>query len=284
MSDLRIVRDLLALSTAYLEERGCDNPRLDAEVLMGHVLKVDRLHLYLNLDRPLETEEVDKYRCLIGLRGRRNPVAYLTGTKEFYSNEYKVTEDVLVPRPETELLVDQAVARIKTLDLPQVLDLGTGSGIIGVSIALLVPQSQVLAVDISQPALDIARENADRLGVTDQLSFLQSDMFEKIPERKFHLICSNPPYIPSLDLEMVEKEVQLEPQIALDGGPDGLDFYRTLTSEAPQYLHKGGFLILEIGYDQGKAIADLATVHGFSNCQILQDYAGNDRVVIMRWD
>lgn len=283
MSDLRIVRDLLALSTTYLDKQGCANPRLDAEVLLGHVLKVDRLHLYLNLDRPLESKEVDEYRRLVGMRGRRHPVAYLTGLREFYSNQYKVTEDVLVPRPETELLVDQAVARTQTLNSPQILDIGTGSGIIAISIALLVPQSQVLAVDISQSAINIARENAGRLKVNDQLSFLQSNMFASIPEQKFDLICSNPPYIPSGDLKKLEREVLLEPQIALDGGSDGLDFYRILTNEAPRYLHKGGALIVEIGYDQGETVVNLAKSKAFRNCQVLQDYGGNDRVVMMEW-
>lgn len=283
MSDLRIVRDLLNLSAKYLEQQGCANPRLDAELLLGHVLKKDRLYLYINLDRPLETYELDAYRRLIGLRGRRIPVSYLTGSREFYSNEYHVTEDVLVPRPETEILVEHGIALIEEVDAPQVLELGTGSGVIAISIALSVPQSQVVAVDISQAALGVAQKNADRLGVIDRLSFLRSDMFANIPDQKFDLICSNPPYIPSEDLKNLGEEVKQEPQLALDGGTDGLDFYRILTKEAPNYLKQGGSLILEIGYDQGEAVTNLGLENGFQECQIIKDYADKDRVVIMAW-
>lgn len=283
MSRLYTVQELITLSTHYLSEKGCASSRLDAEVLMAHVLNSDRVHLYMNLDRPLEKDEVDTYRRLIGLRGRRVPVAYLTGRKEFYGLEFWVSEAVLIPRPETELLVDEALTLLQAAASPRVLDLGTGSGVIGITIAFRLKQASVLAVDISAAALDIAQRNADRLQVADQLSFLQSDMFSRIPHEQFDLICANLPYIPTLELENLEQEVRQEPMLALDGGPDGLACYKRLIEEAPDYLAPGGHVLMEIGHDQRQAVAALAAARGYSSCLAKQDYAGRDRVVILKW-
>ncbi|HKM16811.1 MAG: peptide chain release factor N(5)-glutamine methyltransferase [Firmicutes bacterium] len=283
MSKLYTVQELVALSTTYLKGKGCQSPRLDAEVLMAHVLNSDRVHLYMNLDRPLEKGEVDAYRRLIGLRGRRTPVAYLTGSKEFYGLEFVVSEAVLIPRPETELLVGEALAMLESISNPRVFDLGTGSGVIAVTVAFHHKQASVLAVDISEAALEIARTNADRLQVADQLSFLQSDMFSRIPCEKFDLICANLPYIPSCDLENLDQEVRQEPIKALDGGQDGLDYYRILIEHAPGYLTAGGCALLEIGEGQRDTIVDLAAKRGYSQCLVKQDYAGKDRVVVLRW-
>ncbi|NLM68953.1 MAG: peptide chain release factor N(5)-glutamine methyltransferase [Firmicutes bacterium] len=283
MAKLYTVQELVNISTAYLRDKGCDSPRLDAEVLMAHVLKADRVHLYMNLDRPLEKAEVDAYRRLIGLRGRRVPVAYLTGRKEFYGVEFIVSEAVLIPRPETEILVDQALTLLQSKTAPLVLDVGTGSGAIAITLALQLQQVRVVAVDISREALKIAEQNADRLNVADRLSFLQSDMLSQVPPQRFDLICSNPPYIPTGDLEHLEQEVQLEPQLALDGGQDGLDFYRVLIQQAPRYLTSGGHLLVEIGFDQAEQVLELARRRGFAHCRVVQDYAGKDRVVIMQW-
>jgi len=280
---LYTVQELVTLSENYLASKGCKTPRLDAEILLAHVLGMDRLHLYLNLERPLEKDEVDAYRQLIGRRGKRVPVAYLTGKKEFYGREFEVNESVLIPRPETEILIDQAVSVLKTMPSPRILDMCTGSGVIAITLAHLVPQAHVLAVDISSEALAIAKRNADRLGVGDQLSFLQSDMFTSLPQQQFDLVCANPPYIPSDDWENLDQEVKLEPKIALDGGQDGLDYYRIIIAKAPLYLTVGGTLIMEIGWNQGQAVTALAQARGFVNCRIVPDYAGKDRVVVMQW-
>lgn len=283
MSRLYTVQELITLSTTYLNDKGCQSPRLDAEVLMAHVLESDRVHLYMNLDRPLEKGEVDAYRRLIGLRGRRVPVAYLTGRKEFYGLEFVVSDAVLIPRPETELLVDEALNLLQLIQNPEVLDIGTGSGVIAVTLAFHIKQASVLAVDISEAALEIARTNADRLKVADQLSFLHSDLFKEVPDQKFDLICANLPYIPSHDLENLDQEVQQEPKQALDGGRDGLDYYRVLIEHAPDYLADEGHVLMEIGYDQKQMVLDLAAKRGYSSCSVKQDYAGKDRVVILRW-
>lgn len=283
MSKLRTVLELLNLGSGYLEQQGCPTPRLDAEVLLCHVLNMDRVQLYVNFDRPLEVSEIDQYRYLIGWRGRRVPVSYLLGKREFYSKEFKVTRDVLIPRPETEILVEQAIKLVQPFIMPRVIDLGTGSGVIAVSLALQISEIQVLAADISSQALAVAQENATLLGVEEKITFLQSDLFKKIPNDKYHLICSNPPYIPTKDLSTLEPEVRLEPKIALDGGIDGLDFYRRIIAQAPEYLISGGHLVLEIGWDQGAKVIELGRTAGFVNCQIIPDYAGKDRVVTLTW-
>ena len=283
MSKLRTVLELLNLGSGYLEQQGCPTPRLDAEVLLCHVLNMDRVQLYVNFDRPLEVSEIDQYRYLLGWRGRRVPVSYLLGKREFYSKEFKVTRDVLIPRPETEILVEQAIKLVQPFIMPRVIDLGTGSGVIAVSLALQISEIQVLAADISSQALAVAQENATLLGVEEKITFLQSDLFQKIPNDKYHLICSNPPYIPTKDLSTLEPEVRLEPKIALDGGIDGLDFYRRIIAQAPEYLISGGHLVLEIGWDQGAKVIELGRTAGFVNCQIIPDYAGKDRVVTLTW-
>lgn len=283
MSNIRTVLDLIQLGSGYLEQQGCGNPRLDAEVLLCDVLDMDRVQLYVNFERPLEEEELDKYRRLIGLRGRRVPVSYLIGKKEFYSKDYKITRDVLIPRPETEILVELAVKLVQPFVTPKVIDLGTGSGIIGISLALLLPDASILAVDISEKALLVAEENAINLGVTEQVAFLQSDLFKTVPQDKYALICSNPPYIPTRELDELEPEVQQEPRLALDGGVDGLDFYHKIVAQAPQYLIPGGNLVMEIGWEQGLSVTAIGEANGFINCEVFQDYAGKDRVVKMEW-
>jgi release factor glutamine methyltransferase len=207
----------------------------------------------------------------------------LTGRKEFYGRDFVVNEAVLLPRPETEILVDQALTLLQSKPEPQVLDIGTGSGVIAITLALQFKDARVIAVDISKEALELAELNADRLHAADRLSFLQSDMFSQVPAQAFDLICSNPPYIPSDNLEDLEQEVMREPKQALDGGRDGLDYYRILIEHAPNYLKAGGYLLVEIGWDQAGQILALAQRRGFGDCQVVQDYAGKDRVVIMKW-
>ena len=277
-------QELINLSTEYLSKYNCSTPRLDAEVLLAHVLDTDRLHLYMNLDYPLEEMELKMYRRLIGQRGRRIPVAYLIGYKEFYAQEFIITQDVLVPRPETEILVEQAVKTAKNFQAPRILDLGTGSGIIAISIAVSAPLSWVLAVDISEAALETAAKNADRLAIIDQLSFLKSDMFSDIPSQKFDIICSNPPYIPTRELDNLDKEIQFEPRMALDGGEDGFKYHKILINNSPDYLTSGGLLIIEIGFDQADQVIDLGKERGFLHDKTVQDYSGKDRVVVMQWN
>lgn len=281
------IQELLAISTQYLSEKGCASPRLDAELLLGHVLGMSRLDLYLNLQKPLTTQEVDEYRQCIGRRGRRVPVAYITGTKEFYSLDFKVTPAVLIPRPETELLVEEVVraahSRLTAGKRPvRILDLGTGSGAVAIAVARQDPDFLVTAVDISPDALIIARENAESLEVVEQVEFIESDLFSKV-RGSFDVICSNPPYVTEDEMRQLQPEVAFEPAQALHGGVDGLDYYRRIFHEAPGFLERPGAVMVEIGADQGQAVSTIAQQAGFEVEKVVVDYQGHDRVVVAVW-
>lgn len=277
------IGELINLSAGYLEEKGSSSPRLDAELLLGHVLDLDRLSLYLNFDKPLTKGEVDQYRRLIGLRARRIPVAYLTGEREFYSLPFQVNENVLIPRPETEFVVDKVLEQLTPGEPARILELGTGSGAIAIAIARQDPDFQVTAVDISRKALETARENAVRLEVDSQVTFLESDLFQNV-SGKYFVICSNPPYIRRGDLAQLPPEVGYEPVQALDGGQDGLDFYRRIFNQAASFLEQPGFVVLEIGWDQADQVRALGEAGGFTWLETVKDYGGRDRVVVLRWE
>lgn len=284
----RTVLELLRLTTSYLAGRGVDSPRLDAEVLLAHVLAMDRVGLYVNFDRPLELAEVDDYREAVARRGRREPVAYITGEKEFMGRPFAVSDAVLIPRPETELLAEAVLKDLRihgTAEPPRLLDMGTGSGIIAITLAILLPEALVTAVDLSAAALAIAASNADRHGVADRVRFVCSDLFARLPVgSRFHYIVSNPPYIPDSELRTLPPEVQKEPSLALSAGPDGLALIRRLVAEALSRLEPGGLLALEIGADQGAAVRELAGKLGYSSCEVLRDYAGHERVALLHLD
>ena len=285
MSELQhSVGELIRLSTQYLSEKGCASPRLDAEVLLGHVLGLSRVELYLNLDKPLTNEEVDQYRILIGRRGQRIPVAYLTGNREFYSLPLTVQPGVLIPRPETELLVEKVIQLVSG-DLDEtisILELGTGSGAIALALACESPCIQVTAVDISPTALETAKLNAEKLEVADQIYLIQSDLLKEV-DGTYSVICSNPPYIPSQEMLTLQPEVSREPKVALDGGEDGLTFYRRIMDQAASFLEQPGFVVLEIGWNQGDAVRQIGENKGFQWLETIPDYGGHDRVVVFQW-
>lgn len=276
------IGELINLSAGYLQEKGCSSPRLDAELLLGHVLGLDRLSLYLNFDKPLTSQEVDAYRRLIGRRGQRIPLAYLTGEREFYSLPLLVNEAVLIPRPETEFVVDKVLELLEPGRPGRILELGTGSGAIAVALACQDPDIQVTAVDISPEALEVARANAQRLEVAGQITFLESDLFQRV-SGTFQVICSNPPYIKRDDLGKLAPEIAYEPAVALDGGADGLDFYRRIFRQAASFLGEPGFVVLEIGWDQAREVRALGEEAGLTWLQTVQDYGGRDRVVVFQW-
>ncbi len=283
MSATRTVMKLISISADYLDKQGCVSSRLDAEVLLAHVLAMNRLQLYLNFDRPLETEEIDAYRQLIGLRARRTPVSYLIGKKEFYSRDFLVNSQVLIPRPETEILVEEALQLAKTISTPRILDLGTGTGIIGITLVLELLEGQIVASDVSKQALEVARENAIQHGVIDQIELVRSDLFGQLAGYTFDIICSNPPYIPTNIIYTLEQEVRQEPLSALDGGEDGLDYYRQILNQARDHLCDRGYLVLEIGWNQADAVKTLGEARGFSWHKTVSDYGGKDRVVVLQW-
>jgi release factor glutamine methyltransferase len=266
-----------------LAAAGLDSARLDAEVLLSHALGIDKTELYLAIDAPLNLDGQRRYRDLLLRRERREPVAYITGRKEFWSLDFIVTPDVLIPRPETELLVEVALERSKACaerSQLKILDLGTGSGAIAVSLARELPEARLTSVDISPAALAVACRNGERQHVANRISFGRGDLFEVVCGT-FDLIVANPPYVRRAELARLPPEIrEWEPVGALDGGVDGLDFYRRIIAEAHRYLVTGGHLILEIGADMGAAVTELFTRAGcYESSCVYQDYAGKDRII-----
>ena len=281
MQELWTIGRILKWTEQYFKEKGIESPRLDAEVLLSHILGRERIYLYVHFDEPLEPAELARYREAIKQRVQRVPIAYIIGEKEFMGLTFKVTEDTLVPRPDTEILVQAAIERLRARgDAPRFADIGTGTGAICLSVLHFLPKAQADTVDISPAARAIAEENAAALEVADRVTFHTGDLLAPLAGQCYDAILSNPPYIPDGDIAALAPEVRLkEPRTALAGGKDGLDFYRRLTADAPAHLKDGGFLAVEVGIHQAAPVAALA-VPAFSRTEILKDYAGIERVVI----
>lgn len=274
---------ILEWTKQYFTDKGVENPRLDAEVLLCAVLQCERIKLYVDFERPLTEAELSQYKGYVLRRGQHEPLAYILGEKEFMRNSFKVTPATLVPRPETELLVESLIKAaniLKTDGDVKILDIGTGSGAIIVSLLDYLPQAKGVGADISVDALIVAKENSERIGVTGRIGFLHSDVFSRIPlDKKFDIIVSNPPYIPAADIAGLAKDVQQEPRSALDGGADGLDFYRRIISEAMDHMENEGLLAFEVGINQAQQVAELCRQAGFKETAIREDYAGIERMV-----
>jgi release factor glutamine methyltransferase len=273
--------DVIRWTAARFAERGIASPRLDAEILVAHVLGLPRVQLYVQFDRPLQAEELAGIRALIKRRQAGESVAYLVGKKEFWGLDFAVDARVLVPRPDTETLVEEARERlgppVEGVALA-IADVGTGSGAIAVTLAKLFPAATVYAVDKSPDALEVARGNAERLGV--QVTFLEGDLSAPLAAHgPLSLIAANLPYIPTGDLAALPADVQTEPTLALDGGPDGLALVRRLVADVSGLLAPGGVLALEIGAGQAPATAALLVEAGFSDVRARRDLAGIERVV-----
>ena len=274
-----MIIEFLRSATARLEAAGIESARLDAEVLLAYVLNCRRLYLYVDADKNVSSAQVTRFESLINQRAEKIPTAYLTGQREFMGLNFAVTPDVLIPRPDTEILVQYAVEKLSAIkDTVTFADIGTGSGAICVSILKYVKNANAATVDISEDALNCAKFNAEKFGVDDRLKFYVGNLFEPLRGQKFNAIISNPPYIPTEDLKTLQDEVKREPKIALDGGEDGLNFYRRIADEAPKFLYEGGFLALEIGINQASAVKNLLTEH-FTEIKILRDLSGIERVI-----
>jgi len=281
MQELWTIGRILKWTEQYFKEKGIESPRLDAEVLLSHILGRERIYLYVHFDEPLEPAELARYREAIKQRVQRVPVAYIIGEKEFMGLTFKVTEDTLVPRPDTEILVQAAIERLRARgDASRFADIGTGTGAICLSVLHFLPKAQADTVDISPAARAVAEENAAALEVADRVTFHTGDLLAPLAGQCYDAILSNPPYIPDGDIAALAPEVRLkEPRTALAGGKDGLDFYRRLTADAPAHLKDGGFLAVEVGIHQAVPVAALAAP-AFSRTEILKDYAGIERIVI----
>jgi release factor glutamine methyltransferase len=281
MSDVWTVRRVLTWTTGHFEKKGIDSPRLTTEVLLAHVLQADRVRLYVDLDRPLDRDELARFRALLERRTSGAPTQYLTGVKEFYNRRFAVDERVLIPRPETELLVD-AVLQVLPKDAPsRVLDVCTGSGCIAVSVAAERPQASVWATDLSEGACTVARQNAEALGVGGRVTVRQGDLYSPLPpDARFQVVVSNPPYVRSGEIPSLQLEVQKEPHLALDGGPDGLDLVRRVVTGTWAHLVPGGLLAMEIGEDQGSQVRALLEQAGFAQVRIERDLERRDRFAL----
>jgi release factor glutamine methyltransferase len=267
---------VLNWTKGYLAEKGVENARLEAEWLLSAQLELDRIGLYVNFEKPLLPHELTALRGTVARRAKREPLQYILGSQEFMGVEFLVSPAVLIPRHDTETLVQEAVTR--GANALRVLDIGTGSGCIAVLLAKLLPNAQVVSVDNSDSALAVARENAGRNGV--KVSFISGSLFEPFVGQRFDLIVSNPPYIPTADLAELQPEVRdFEPRGALDGGADGLDFYRVMVPAAPGHLNPGGWLVVEVGIGQSDAVQGMFTAAGFDEIFTARDPGDVQRVV-----
>ncbi len=282
------VLEALNRATHRLTDHQIENPRLNAELLLVQSMGVSREELYADLHRPVKESEREKFERSIERRISGEPLQYILGHQEFWSIDFKVNPRVLIPRPDTELLVEQALCVLSqrpSRGKAFVLEIGTGSGAIAISLAHELEEICVLATDISWEALLLAGENARGAGVESRVQFIVGDLFGPIPvspgHEPFELILSNPPYISRQAIEALAKEVRdYEPRIALDGGPEGMDFYRRIIGEAPAYLRKGGWILLEVGQNQGQRVSELIDENGFfSTPELVRDLSGIQRVV-----
>jgi release factor glutamine methyltransferase len=282
------VRRLLEWTIPFFERKDVDSPRLSAEMLLCHVLKSPRIKLYTGYDRVLSAEDLTAFRALVKRASEQEPIAYLTGRAPFFNLEFEVTRDVLIPRPDTETIVENVLqlARYEpSLVRPRVIDLCTGSGCVAAAIAHHLKTSEVVAIDISAGAAAIAKKNIEALGLADRVIVEVGDLFEPVSRladpRPFDLVTANPPYICSGQIATLDRSVKdYEPIAALDGGADGLAIHRRILADAPGRLMPGGRFFLEIAFDQGETALAMAAEHAaFEEVRILRDHAGNDRVL-----
>ena len=260
--------------------RGIENPRLDAELLVAHALKIDRMRVILDGARELEGAELASLRDLVKRRRSYEPIAYLRGEREFYGLKFRVDKRVLVPRPDTETLVDAALARSTHVSMSmRQLDLCTGSGCVAIAMARQRPTAKVFASDISADALVVARENAQRLGAYN-VAFVETDLFAAFAGKRFDVVTANPPYIPTPELATLQPDVRdHEPRLALDGGEDGLAVVRRIVEMAPDHLTTGGLLAIEVGAGEAPAAVALLEARGFQDVRVHRDIARIERVV-----
>jgi release factor glutamine methyltransferase len=277
------VLEIIKRSTEFLSRQGVDSPRLQSELLLAHVLGIPRLKLYLDFERKLLESEIGGARELVKRRGGGEPLQHILGTACFCGFEIKVNRQVLIPRPETELLAEKAWTFLGTSpEAKCVLDYGTGSGCLAIAIAAKCPQASIIAADISPEALQVAEQNAVVNKVTERIRFVRVDSLAGLPKEPFDLIVSNPPYIPTDEIPKLQREVRdFDPTLALDGGPDGLSFYRTFAASAAPWLKPGGAMMLEFGDGQGADLQELFAKAGWSVQQIVPDYAGKARHIIL---
>ena len=279
--DVWTISSLLNWTVNYFKSKNIQSARLDAEVLLSHVLRQERIYLYVHFDEPMEQNELSKFREYVKKRAQHVPIAYIIGEREFMGLPFKVTKDTLIPRPDTEILVENVLNNVDKDKEIEIVDIGTGSGAIILSLLVNLPKAQGKTVDISSKAIEVAKENAVNLQVNDRCEFFVGDLFAPLNDNKFDVIVSNPPYIPQKDIATLEDDVkEYEPVSALTDGGDGLSYYRRLLSEGKAYIKENGFIALEIGIYQSEDVKQIAMDNGWKNIKIIKDYAGIDMVVL----
>lgn len=275
------IKELLNQAVIMLKNENIDAPKNKARMLLQATLKKSKEYLMIYDTKEVTNAERDKYiknvkRLILG-----EPLQYITGKQEFMKLNFLVTKDVLIPRTDTEILVEEVIKRAENIPNPVILDLCTGSGVIAVSLAKYIKNVHICAVDISSKALEIAKKNAQLNGVKNNIEFIESNLFDKLKDKKFDIIVSNPPYIETDIIKTLSKDVQNEPKIALDGGKDGLDFYRKISDNGYKFLNRQGFLCLEIGYNQKITVRQiLKKKKRYVNINCIKDLCENDRVII----
>jgi len=281
---------MLQWGTSYLAEKGFDESRLTIELLLSHVLRLKRIQLYTNFEKPLTQDELTSFKILLQRRLLHEPLQYIMGTTEFIGREFLVDKRVLIPRPETEVLAEVAVrfAKENSHSVPsKILDIGTGSGCLAVTCAAMIENAVVTAFDISKDAIDVARSNAERNGVGDKIAFSVRDVFitsaADFPE-KFHIVISNPPYISKSDFDGLQQEIRkFEPSLSTTDGDDGLSFYRRIADIARSLLESNGAVIVEHAYNQAAEVQEIFRSSGWETIDSIQDYSGNPRCIVAKF-
>ncbi|MBI1931243.1 MAG: peptide chain release factor N(5)-glutamine methyltransferase [Ignavibacteriales bacterium] len=276
------ILQIIELSAEYLNTKGVESPRLNAELLLANLLNCKRLDLYLKYDQPLKEIEINKYRELIARRGKREPLQYIIGNVEFYGLNFSVNPNVLIPRQETEILVDQIISNIDKNTKVKILDIGTGSGNIPIALAKNLPNVEIVAIDISGNAIAIAKFNSERNNVSDRINFINSDFNKYLisENHQFDIIVSNPPYIKMDEYNLLEKELtDFEPNIALTDFNDGLTFYRNISEKSKSLLKSNGQIYFEVGISQSGKVKEILENNNFSNIKLVKDYLEIERVV-----
>lgn len=277
------IQSAISEGAATLKIAGVDGSRNTASLLMMHVLDRDRTFLLAHGEENLSPNDFERYQRLVARRAAGHPLQYLTGHQEFFKLDFEVTPDVLIPRPETELIVEVGIEILRDQVNPSFADLGTGSGAIAISLLQELPRARAIAVDVSPAALEVAKRNAERHRVIDRLRLVKSDLFSAVDSpASFPLIVSNPPYVPARDLDHLQREVSYEPRAALDGGPDGLAVIRRLLRDTPDFLCPRGHLIFEIGFDQHETVTAAIDPAVWELLEVRKDLQGIPRTVVLR--
>ena len=277
------VIDLINWAESYFKEKGFENPRSEIEWLLRAVLKCNRMDVYLRFEEPLSQSQLATLRSWVKRRLEREPLQYITGFCDFYGREFSVNEHVLIPRPETERLIDTALEKVKGLDSPSILDIGAGSGCIATTLGLEILGSTVLGIDVSEDAIGIANKNKEKLEA-ENVSFQKMNILEQRPEGEFDVLVSNPPYIPKGEMDGLMKDVKdFEPTVALTDQKDGLIFYKRFAEVGKEVVKSSGWIILEVGLeDHPSAVKKIFSESGYPETELIKDYNGDDRVLVIK--